>query len=625
MRKEKIFVSAYACEPYKGSEIGVGWNWVMQMSKHYELWVLTRANNREPIESYFSEYPEKDKGIHFVYYDLPDWIKKFKKQMRGIYLYYPLWVKGARSISNQIMKKNNIHIYHHLTYGNAIWGVNPCIKNNIFIWGPIGGLETIGTEFISHFSKKSQLIENARRAVVKMISFLPGYQYRCKNANLIICKTQSTYDHIPKKYRDKAVIFTDVAAQIDSEKLASQEKSNKIVFFSAGRLDGWRGFDLLIEAFSIAYKKRKDIELNILGAGKEKMQLKQLINKLKMSENIHLVGNVPMIEYEEYIRKTDVVLNACLKEGGVTTAFDCMKYGKPIICLDTGGYTRNFDSTCADIVPNGSRKQIIDTFAENILLMCDESRREKMGNAMHRRADIMDWDHKGEQITCIINKVIMPSKNTIDLPPVKGVSLFYRTVGKIAREILINPILRKELKNKNFSIICNNCNAGMIYHDFGISFMTPTINLYMFPEDYVKFCENLDYYLKQELIECESRYNFPMGKLDDVEICFDHAKNFHEAKKGWDRRKQRIQWDNIFLMFSEFRGCTYQLLQRFDALPYPKVVFTAFPYAEIRSAVYMPDYSKYQYVGFLGAVRNLKWQREYEQYFDIVKWLNKEQ
>ena len=29
--KLKIFVSAYACEPNLGSEIGVGWHWVLEM------------------------------------------------------------------------------------------------------------------------------------------------------------------------------------------------------------------------------------------------------------------------------------------------------------------------------------------------------------------------------------------------------------------------------------------------------------------------------------------------------------------------------------------------------------------------------------------------------------------
>ena len=42
--KLKIFVSAYACELDLGSEIGVGWHWVLEMSKYFELWVLTRKS-----------------------------------------------------------------------------------------------------------------------------------------------------------------------------------------------------------------------------------------------------------------------------------------------------------------------------------------------------------------------------------------------------------------------------------------------------------------------------------------------------------------------------------------------------------------------------------------------------
>ena len=50
----KIFVSAYACEPNLGSEIGVGWHWVLEMSKYFELWVLTRESNRKNIEPWIA-------------------------------------------------------------------------------------------------------------------------------------------------------------------------------------------------------------------------------------------------------------------------------------------------------------------------------------------------------------------------------------------------------------------------------------------------------------------------------------------------------------------------------------------------------------------------------------------
>ena len=44
MERKKILVSAYGCEPGRGSEAGVGWNWVLQLAKEYELYVITREN-----------------------------------------------------------------------------------------------------------------------------------------------------------------------------------------------------------------------------------------------------------------------------------------------------------------------------------------------------------------------------------------------------------------------------------------------------------------------------------------------------------------------------------------------------------------------------------------------------
>lgn len=45
--------------------------------------------------------------------------------------------------------------------------------------------------------------------------------------------------------------------------------------------------------------------------------------------------------------RADVVINAALKEGAVTVSFDCMAMGKPLICLDTTGYTRYFTNEYA--------------------------------------------------------------------------------------------------------------------------------------------------------------------------------------------------------------------------------------------------------------------------------------
>ena len=47
----KILLSAYACEPNKGSEPEVGWKWATGLSKlGNSVFVITRLNNKENIE-----------------------------------------------------------------------------------------------------------------------------------------------------------------------------------------------------------------------------------------------------------------------------------------------------------------------------------------------------------------------------------------------------------------------------------------------------------------------------------------------------------------------------------------------------------------------------------------------
>lgn len=90
---ENILISAYACEPDKGSEPGAGWNWAVEIAKYHSVTVITRTNNRDSIEKELAVHPRSN--MKFLYYDLPDSIRRWKKGQKGIQLYYTLWQAGA--------------------------------------------------------------------------------------------------------------------------------------------------------------------------------------------------------------------------------------------------------------------------------------------------------------------------------------------------------------------------------------------------------------------------------------------------------------------------------------------------------------------------------------------------
>lgn len=405
--KQKIFVSAYACEPGLGSEIGVGWHWVLEMSKHFDLWVLTRRSNQHTIEPWIAEHPEYS-HIRFLYFDLPKWARFWKKGLRGVRTYYNIWQWLTNGIVRRTMQENNIRIFHHLTYGNVLWKVSSYGQKQFFIWGPAGGVETIPEEYSRLYPRKMQLVERLRRTVAGNLKFNSGFKRRCKNADLILCKTDILRQHIPAHYRDKAILFTDVAVDnlLEAPAITESAPEKRVEFITVGRLDPWRGFDLAIEAFAKATEKNANIHLTVIGKGADKERLNALIAQLNLTDKVTMAGAVSMERYQECMRNCDVVVNASLKEGAVTVSFDSMAMGKPLICIDTTGYTRYFSPEYAEIIQRNDRKSTIQALADSMVKLTDAHTRYEMGKKAQQAGNQFTWASRGEEIYAAITKAI---------------------------------------------------------------------------------------------------------------------------------------------------------------------------------------------------------------------------
>src|SRR5438552_10908265 len=136
----KILVSSYACEPGKGSEPGTGWNWVRQISRFGEVWVITKANNRQSIERVLTNEPLAN--VHFLYFDVPCWARFWKKGGRGIRLYYYLWQLGAYFAARRLHRQVGFVLVHHVTFAKYCVPSFLALLPAPIIWGPVGGGES---------------------------------------------------------------------------------------------------------------------------------------------------------------------------------------------------------------------------------------------------------------------------------------------------------------------------------------------------------------------------------------------------------------------------------------------------------------------------------------------------
>ena len=153
----RILLSAYACEPGRGSEPGVGWTWATELAAiGQHVTVITRSANRPAIE----QLPVS--GLNFLYFDLPRWIQRCRKYPGGKALYYILWQFFAARHLLRLFPAPPFDVVHHVTYVSARF---PSFMGSLgipFWFGPVSGGETVPVRLRSGFSLREPWRASAR-------------------------------------------------------------------------------------------------------------------------------------------------------------------------------------------------------------------------------------------------------------------------------------------------------------------------------------------------------------------------------------------------------------------------------------------------------------------------------
>ena len=169
------------------------------------------------------------------------------------------------------------------------------------------------------------------------------------------------------------------------------------------------------------------------------------------------------------------------------------------------------------------------------------------------------------------------------------------------------------------TIMCSACIGGMISHELGLQFMSPTINLWMMPSDLVKLVSNPDKYMNAEFEEIsDSGYSYPVGRLLDITIYFNHYNSFEEAVRIWMRRKKRIDWDNLYIITDD-KNLTDVEIETLKNVKCKRLVIFTKDERKDECFFKYECYENAPEVGFYSA-RDLRGFAPYEREFDYCRW-----
>ena len=408
----KVLLSAYSCLPNLGSEPGVGWNNVIEISTRHEVWVLTIEEFREPIEAELALHPLPN--VHWVFVDIPKILMTgWKKGERGRRIHYNLWQYWAYREGKRLHEQIHFDIVHHVTFVSYWTPSYLALLDTPFVWGPVGGGDSTPLPYYRTLSWKSRFMEFFRDSFrFASEAFDPYVRKTAQHAAISLATTEVTAGKMRKLGAQNVHIMSECA--LASEMLPDLEHDpthftqNPFRVISMGRLIGWKGYHLGIEAFVKLHQQIPDSEYWIIGTGAEENRLKALVAKLDAEDYIHFTGLLPREEALQQLVRSHVLLHPSLHDTGGWVLLEAMAAGLPIVCLNLGGPATIVNDETGFRASGANPKQsIIEIAAALETLANDRELCLHMGAIAKRKIyESFTWGQKGEMFDRIYTELV---------------------------------------------------------------------------------------------------------------------------------------------------------------------------------------------------------------------------
>jgi glycosyltransferase involved in cell wall biosynthesis len=405
----KILISAYSCEPGKGSEPGIGWNVVREIAKYQEVWVLTRPDeSQEIIEAELNRNPVPN--LHFVYFTLPFWKDSLRWGQSGaMQIHYYLWQIQAYFVARRLHREIAFKIIHHVTFQRYSCPSFLSLLPVRFIWGPVGGGESAPKSFWQDFSWRAKAYEIARNLVRGFGELDPFVYLTAKKSAVVRATTEDTAQRLYRLGVNDVDVLPGIGLpQEDIARLAQYTvpDSSPVRFISMGRLLHWKGFHLGLRAFAQA--NLPNAEYWIIGDGTELERLQTLAENLGIIQRVKFWGPLPREQTLSKLGECHILVHPSLHDSGGWVCMEAMAAGRPVICLNLGGPGIIVTKETGFKIPAGNPDQAVQGLAQAMIRLAENSDlRLQMGQAGQKLVyESHSWQAKGKELVQLYEKII---------------------------------------------------------------------------------------------------------------------------------------------------------------------------------------------------------------------------
>ncbi|MDX2305227.1 MAG: glycosyltransferase family 4 protein [Microscillaceae bacterium] len=395
----KLLVSAYACNPKKGSEEGNGWNMAYEMSKlGHEVWCFTNKFGKKEIEAFLENEPND--RLHMVFVELPTWVEKLYRYQAGVYFHYIYWQSRAAKIARRLHKQHRFDLVHHITLASPQLGSGSWQLKIPFVYGPLGGGQAAPKGFERFFYE--WLKQEKRRDQIGnlLLKLNPNTYKALKKASLVMVTNEETHNLVARYGAKKIEYFLDTSLPEDfmPAQFPERKPDQTLKLLWVGRLFARKGLPLVLEALTFV-KEDIPISLTIVGDGPLGYKVNDLIKAYHIEHRVNWIGRIPWEDVKQAYLDHDVFVLCSLRDSFGSQFLEAMAYGLPIITLNHQG-TKIFVPDEAGIKidvkqPEDTCKQIALAIEE---LYHHSEKRTEMGKKGFLYASDKTWTQKVKEI-----------------------------------------------------------------------------------------------------------------------------------------------------------------------------------------------------------------------------------
>lgn len=406
----KILINAYACSPGMGSEPGMAWNWIVNLARYCELYVITEGEFREKIEAVVSTL-EQGCRMHFYYNLVSDEVRRmcWNQGDWRFYKYYRDWQWKTYLMAKDICQREKIDILHQLNMigfrePGYLWRLSK--ESGVpFVWGPVDAKDKFPVAYLEGAGLKTKAFMRLKNMLtVLQLRFSSRVRKAVGQASVIFSASSNSQRSFEKYFNVKSPLLNETGCYLQENVLEDKTGKDVLDVLWVGKMDFRKQLRLAVQA--VADSRNTNIRLHVVGGGND-IPYKELASQLGIANLCVWHGAVSHEEVQQLMRNSDVFLFTSVAEGTPHVVLEAIGNNLPVVCLDTCGQGDAVNGAVGVKLPLTTPSQSVKDFADILnKLESDRTILKRMSEHCHARQLELSWDEKAKEMVKTYNNIL---------------------------------------------------------------------------------------------------------------------------------------------------------------------------------------------------------------------------